>query len=150
MFMSLLQLLVPAQSASLLYLLRFLEMWLAMSLILAPLIDYLIVLPILCWSISLIRESPISRVGFCVKNSHDCFDSLAFSDAICDNRFAFSFRTSMHSDSFFSYCVLRLALVAVLVLVVLVSVPRVSTMCLIWSGISRHVVHGHTSVCESF
>ena len=91
MFMSLLQLLVPAQIASLLYLLRFLEMWLAMSLILAPLIDYLIVLSIFCWSISLIRESPISRVGFCAKNSHDCFDSLAFSDSICDNRFALTF-----------------------------------------------------------
>ena len=101
MFMSLLQLLVPAQITIWLYLFWFREMWLDMSLILAPLIEFMIVLSSLCWSISLIKESPISRAGFRVKNSHVRFESLAFSDASCVNRFAFSFRNSMHSNYFF-------------------------------------------------
>ena len=53
MFMSLLQLLVPAQITILFDLFWFREMWPDMSLILAPIIDFMIVLFSLCWLISL-------------------------------------------------------------------------------------------------
>ena len=43
----------------------------------------------------------VDILGVCVKNSHVRFESLVFSDAICVNRFAFSFRNSMHSNYFF-------------------------------------------------